>query len=196
MGGVAPYTLVDEANPDAPPKQVKWEAPALNTALLRYRPEELKYILVYGRANTPMPPWGEEGGGALNDQQIDDLVAYIESIQLDPEEVRERNLAEFGTDGEKLFDGFCSRCHTEGWSIGEPGVIAGGAYGPSLRDGATLRQFPDEKLHVEFITEGAEYAEPYGLRGLGGDEGGGMPGFGKMLTKEQIKAIVDYERSL
>jgi mono/diheme cytochrome c family protein len=31
---------------------------------------------------------------------------------------------------------------------------------------------------------------------MGGNEGGGMPGFALMLTPEQIAAIVDYERSL
>ena len=196
QGGVARYVMPDPLDPEKPPREVQWEAPPLDTVLLRYSKDEVKSVLVYGRPNTPMPAWGIEGGGPMNDQQITDLIAYIESIQLDPEDVRKKSLEEFGTDGVKLFEGFCARCHTQGWSIGEPGTPAGGAYGPSLRDGVTLRQFPDEKMHTEFITEGAEYAEPYGLRGLGGDEGGGMPGFGKMLSKEQIKAIVDYERSL
>ena len=31
---------------------------------------------------------------------------------------------------------------------------------------------------------------------MGGNEGGGMPGFENLLTPEQIAAIVDYERSL
>ena len=196
QGGSTTYVMPDPVDPDKPPREVQWAAPPLDTVLLRYSKDEVKSVLVYGRANTPMPAWGIEGGGPMNDQQITDLIAYIESIQLDPEEVRERALKEFGTDGAKLFDGFCARCHTEGWSIGEPGVPGGGSYGPSLVDGVTVRQFPDEKLHKEFITEGAEYAEPYGVRGVGGDEGGGMPGFGKMLTREQIEAIVEYERGL
>jgi mono/diheme cytochrome c family protein len=48
----------------------------------------------------------------------------------------------------------------------------------------------------EFITAGSEYGKPYGVRGVGGDEGGGMPGFGNELTEEQIEAIIDYERGL
>lgn len=196
QGGSTTYVMPDPTDEEAPPREVQWAAPPLDTVLLRYSKDELEAILVYGRANTPMPAWGIEGGGPMNDQQITDLIAYIESIQLDPEDVRKQALREFGTDGTKLFEGFCARCHTEGWSIGEPGVPGGGAYGPSLVDGVTLRQFPDEKSHIEFITEGAEYAQPYGVRGVGGDEGGGMPGFGKMLTREQIKAIVEYERGL
>lgn len=196
QGGSTKYVMPDPLDADKPPREVTWQVPALNTVLLRYSKDEVKSVLVYGRANTPMPAWGVIGGGPMNDQQIDDLIAYLETIQLDPEDVRTTALDEFGTDGAKLFDGFCSRCHTQGWSIGEPELVGGGAYGPSLRDGVTVRQFPDPKLHEEFITEGAEYAKPYGLRGVGGNEGGGMPGFAKMLTKEQIEAIVEYERGL
>ncbi|MDQ6928929.1 MAG: cytochrome c, partial [Actinomycetota bacterium] len=78
IGGVADYTLSDPVNQNAPARQVKWVAPPLNTELLRYRPEEVKNIIIYGRAGTPMPPWGVAGGGALDDQQIDDLVNYIQ----------------------------------------------------------------------------------------------------------------------
>jgi mono/diheme cytochrome c family protein len=195
-GGVAPATIQDPTNPDATPRPVKWQAPALNTALLRFDAAEVRNILVYGRANTPMPAWGVLGGGPMNDQQIDDLVEYLKSIQLSAKEVRAKNLDAYGLDGAKLFDAFCSRCHTKGWSFGESDVVGGGAFGPSLVDGAELRQFPNPADHIDFITNGSEYAKPYGARGVGGNEGGGMPGFGQMLTAEQIEAIVKYERSL
>ena len=52
-------------------------------------------------------------------------------------------------DGEVLFNANCSRCHTRGWSYDEPEVTAGGRYGPSLRGGATIRQFPDSRGHGE-----------------------------------------------
>ncbi len=74
--------------------------------------------------------------------------------------------------------------------------MGGGAFGPNLTGGDTLRQFPDRDTMVDFITNGSEYAKPYGVRGVGGDEGGGMPGFGQVLTAEQIQAIIDYERGL
>ena len=193
IGGVASYTLVDPVNPDALPKQVQWAAPPLNTVMLRFRPEEVKQILVYGRAGTPMPPWGIEGGGALNDQQIEDLIAYLDHIKLDPKKVKEDNLKEFGTDGPKLFEAFCARCHTQGASYGEPTVQGGGALGPDLTGGATLRQFPSVEQHLTWITETAEFGEQYGQRGIAS---GRMPFFGDTLTEEQIKAIVDYERTL
>ena len=45
-------------------------------------------ILIYGRPGTPMPAWGAEGGGPLTDQQIDDLIAYLGSIQLTSDEAK------------------------------------------------------------------------------------------------------------
>ncbi|HUQ62977.1 MAG TPA: c-type cytochrome [Acidimicrobiales bacterium] len=193
IGGVADYTLSDPVDQNAPARQVKWVAPALNTALLRYRPAELANIIIYGRAGTPMPPWGVAGGGALNEQQVEDLVAYITSIQLDPAEVKAANLTEFGTDGKKVFDGMCARCHTEGYSYGEAGVPGGGAFGPSLVGGSTLRQFPDITTQIEWVEKTAELGKQYGVRG---QSKGVMPHFGDMLTAEQIKAVVDYERTL
>jgi mono/diheme cytochrome c family protein len=193
VGGQAMYTFQDPANPDAPPRQVQWEAPALNTVMLRYRKEEVRNILVYGRSGTPMPGWGIEGGGALNDQQIDDLIAYLEDIQLDPEEVKEQAMKEYGLDGQKLFEGYCARCHTQGYSYGEPGAPGAGAFGPTINNGSTLRQFPTNDLHVEWVAKTAEFGEQYGVRGI---SKGVMPHFEEMLTPEQIQAIVDYERGL
>jgi mono/diheme cytochrome c family protein len=43
------------------------------------------------------------------------------------------------------------------------------------------------------VTNGSEYGRRYGLQSQGS---GRMPGFGGMLTDEQIKAIVEYTRSL
>ena len=204
QGGVTNYTITDYLGAT---RTVQWEAPPVDTALLKFSPTEVQTILTYGRANTPMPAWGVEGGGPMNAQQITDLVAYLDSIKITPDEARKRNLevaerqaesdGKSGVDGETLFKTNCARCHTFGWSYGEPGPMgAGGAFGPNLTGGETLRQFPDVETMVEFITQGSEYAKPYGVRGVGGDEGGGMPGFGNELTKEQIQAIIDYERGL
>lgn len=193
VGGSTKYTVTDYLGRQ---RQVVWAAPSLNDAALRFDTEELRTILVYGRANTPMPAWGVEGGGPMNDQQIDDLVNYIESLKLSPEVVKKKNLEAFSTDGKKLFEGMCARCHTKGWSYGEPDVMGGGAFGPSLIGGTTVRQFPNEQDHIDFVTNGSEFGQPYGIGGVGGNEGGGMPGFGKMLTAAQIKAIVEYERGL
>jgi mono/diheme cytochrome c family protein len=87
VGGVAPrYTLTDAEGEYA--AGVIWYAPALNTVLLRYSEDEVKEILTYGRPGTPMPAWGTAGGGPLTDQQLDELVAYLESIQIPYEDAR------------------------------------------------------------------------------------------------------------
>jgi len=212
-GGAAAFTIND-ANGDFV-DSVNWEAPALDTVLLRYDEEEVFDILVYGRPFSPMPAWGIDGGGALNDQQIDNLIAYLREIQIEPALAQEQaatglatamESGEFETEGEALFnlglyDGFaggaysCGRCHTQGWSYGEPADDGTGAFGPNLT--AVRRQFPGGAAgfaeQVAFISEGSVRGQAYGVHGQGS---GRMPGFGEMLTEEQIRAIVEYERNL
>jgi len=87
----------------------------------------------------------------------------------------------------------CARCHTKGWSYGEPQITGGGAFGPNLTGGSTIRQFPNQDDMIAFISAGSEYGKKYGEQGQGG---GRMPGFAGMLTQEQIKAVVEYVRGL
>jgi mono/diheme cytochrome c family protein len=187
-GGSTSYSLPGTN----PPKQVTWQCPPLNTVTLRYRDTEITNIITYGRANTPMPAWGIAGGGPMNDQQISDLLAYLHSISIGPAKALAA-AAPSGTDGKTLFDGYCARCHTQGFSYGEPGVDGGGAFGPNLTDGDTLRQFPDAKDQIDWVTNTADLGKPYGERGV---SHGIMPHFSDMLSADQIKAIVDYERTL
>ncbi|HEX2850074.1 MAG TPA: c-type cytochrome [Acidimicrobiales bacterium] len=202
-GGVAPFTITDEFGNTRP---VQWQAPRLDTVLKRFSPAEVRQILVYGRPNTPMPAWGVAGGGAMNDQQIDDLVAYVTSIQISDDAAKKITVDQNQTDaktsglpadsGQTLFRTNCARCHTKGWSYGEPDVMGGGAFGPNLTNGDTLRQFPNVDDMIDFVSNGSEPYKAYGTRGIGHDAGGGMPGFGRMLTPDQIKAVVTYVRGL
>ena len=215
-GGSAPHVLTD-ANGNFV-EQVDWKAPALNMLMYRYDEEEVRELLVYGRPFSPMPAWGVEGNGPLNEQQIGDLIAYIESIQLVGDELDEQLVAvadevdqsvengEFATEGEALFnlgldDGFaggafsCGRCHTPGWAYGQPGLEGGGALGPNLRN--VQEQFPGGaagfSAQLDFVTVGSENGVPYGEQGMGT---GGMPAFSQMYTEDQLRAVVDYERNL
>jgi mono/diheme cytochrome c family protein len=207
QGGSTKYSIT---NPDGTSTQVTWQVPPLNTVLLRYTSDTVEAIITYGRTNTPMPAWGVPGGGPMNTQQIDALVAYLQSIQLTPAEAK-KQAAQYGTNGEALFNAYCARCHTKGYSYGQPALPAGGAFGPNLTNGDELRQFVLAKDQVAFITAGAEYGKPYGARGVGqlaaanrvdpetpgaAGPGGGMPFFSAMLTPQQIQAVVDYERGL
>ena len=162
VGGQAPFTLTNADGEFV--ATVTWRAPALNTVLLRFSVEELQQILVYGRPGTPMPAWGTDGGGPLTPQQIDELIAYIGSIQLTSDEAKDevegqlRKELELAEDaeidwddpatGQALFnlgmeDGFaggaysCARCHTKGASF---------QYSPVLPENADLTDyagFPD-----------------------------------------------------
>lgn len=244
VGGAANFTIT-APNGDFV-AQVSWQAPALNTVLYRYSRDEVKFILEYGRGFAPMPAWGEKGGGPLTDQQLDNLIDYLQSIQLPASEARaevDKEIAEtcapdaagnctlpgarFRTLGEAVFNmGLytkfaggaysCGRCHTKGWSYGQPQVSGGGAYGPNLTGGSVLRQFPTAEQQIEYISVGSVAGKAYGVNGLSG--AGMMPGFGVnpnvnppnvpgppvapmspdqvMLTPEQIAAVVEYERGL
>jgi cytochrome c5 len=94
-----------------------------------------------------------------------------------------------------LFNAYCARCHTSGYSAGvafqyEPGS---GAWGPSLLDARAVTQFPDPTDQVDFVINGSEFGKNYGLNGLGS---GRMPGFGQILSTEDIELLVEFERSL
>ncbi|MDP1820919.1 MAG: cytochrome c [Acidimicrobiales bacterium] len=163
VGGAAPdFTLLDaEGEFDA---TMDWQAPALNTVLLRFSEDEVREVLVYGRPGTPMPAWGTEGGGPLTTQQIDELIAYLDSIQItseDAKELAEKTLREelaLAEDaeidyadpavGEAIFNlglpsgtaggAFsCARCHTKGASLVD------GSQDPEFAELSEHRGFPD-----------------------------------------------------
>ena len=91
-GGAATYTLTSPSGDFV--SQVSWQAPALNTVLYRYSRDEVKFILTYGRGFSPMPAWGAEGGGPLTTQQIDNIIDYLQSIQLPASENQQQVQAE------------------------------------------------------------------------------------------------------
>jgi mono/diheme cytochrome c family protein len=163
VGGTAPPFTLTGADGDFD-ATVVWRAPALNTVLLRYSKEEVRNVLVYGRPGTPMPAWGVAGGGPLTDQQLDELVAYIDSIQIPSEEAQANAVSELRktlglgpndpidyddpATGKAIFnlgldDGFaggsysCARCHTKGASI------VPGSQLPANADLSAHSGFPD-----------------------------------------------------
>lgn len=91
-GGSAPYTVTD---PDSgkPVRQVDWPAPALRYVALRMTEDQLRQVLVYGRKYSPMPAWGLDGGGPMNAQQIDNLIAYLQEVSgVGPYEGKKENV--------------------------------------------------------------------------------------------------------
>ena len=238
IGGSATYTFKDPLSGAL--KQVAWKAPTLNDVTLRMTDEQLTEVLTYGRPFSPMPAWGLLGGGPMNDQQIQRLIAYLHSIQISPKEAQknatdranaelqrlaglqqqldsakatlaaatksadkasaqntidglEMEIAEHQEQsmGSALFNTNCARCHTLGWSYGQPHAPGGGAFGPPLSN--VLNQFPVEQDQIDFVTKGTKFGEKYGVQGK---SSGRMPHFSDVLTKKQIKLIVEYERRL
>ena len=92
IGGVTPYTITDAEGRFV--KEVQWQGPALNTVLLRYTRDEVRYVLEYGRPFSPMPAWGAKGGGPLTEQSLQNLIDYIDSIQLTKEEAQKAAAAQ------------------------------------------------------------------------------------------------------
>jgi len=89
-GGVASYVITDENGNFV--QQVSWNAPALNNVLYRFSEAEVRDVLVYGRPGTPMAAWGVVGGGALSDQQLDNVIDYLWSIQIKPADMAKQVL--------------------------------------------------------------------------------------------------------
>ncbi len=140
---------------------------------------------------------------------VKDTATYAKLVQQKQEQVAVAEAWQRSTrsasDGELLFMNNCARCHTRGWSYFDPtnpetnpppGPMAGGAYGPNLTGGDENNQFPpptgDSEL-FSWISIGVEANQGYGVRGI---SSGRMPHFGAVLTKDQIEAIMAYERSL
>lgn len=207
QGGSTTFSIT---TPLGATESVTWAVPALNTVLLRFTPDTVYDIIDYGRAGTPMPAWGLDGGGPMNVQQINALVSYLTSIQLTPAQAI-KEAAAYGDNGEAIFDSYCARCHTKGASYGIPDTLGGGAYGPNLSNGDELRQFPNAADQVIYVSKGVDFGKAYGTRGIGSlapdpelvagtvgaaMQGGGMPYFNQMLTPAQIQAVVTYERGL
>jgi len=116
----------------------------------------------------------------------------------------------------------CGRCHTQRWSYGEKEADGNGAFGPSLYN--VTKQFPGGTVgleqQVDFVCNGSTQGARYGQQGQGtgrmpgfcvtpevkitAEDGmvgvepkdAGIPGDGAMYTQDQVRDIVEYERSL
>jgi mono/diheme cytochrome c family protein len=99
-----------------------------------------------------------------------------------------------------LFNANCARCHTAGFSAGIAYTqeVGSGGFGPALWEGRPVVQFgeaptdPTETdLLVDFILNGSEADKAYGLNGMGS---GRMPGFGQILSQQDIELLARFLR--
>lgn len=164
-GGQAPFVLQPEldicdipenkSNPAVPeclPVQVSWTAPALDTVLLRFPEEEVFQILTWGRPGTPMPAWGVESGkGVLNTQSINDLIAYLKSIQITKSEAQARStkaVIEFRQQAKENLDQ-----QEEGLAAARADLAKAQASGASA---ATIRELEAEVANAEAVVASAQ----------------------------------------
>jgi mono/diheme cytochrome c family protein len=97
--------------------------------------------------------------------------------------------------GAALYNAYCARCHTAGYSAGVPftQVAGSGAFGPGLNEGRSVIQFPNIQDHLDFVINGSVNGQAYGLNGIGR---GWMPGFGTVLSEADLTLIIKFERAL
>jgi mono/diheme cytochrome c family protein len=138
-----------------------------------------------------------------NDPTLAATVTYMNDIYVVAQQWYQTTLS--ASDGQVLFMNNCARCHTRGWSYFDPtnpeanpppGKMGAGAYGPNLTDGDVNRQFPPPQGEAElfaWIAQGVPANQGYGIRGI---SSGRMPHFAAVLSKDQINAIMAYERTL
>lgn len=160
-GGVAPPFTLTGANQKFA-AMVTWKSPAINTVLLRFSEDEVRDVLVYGRPGSPMPAWGEAGGGPLTTQQIDELIAYLNSIQLTSAEAKAESEAALRDDlgvGEGTPIDYTDPAVGKAiFNLGIKTGVAGGAYscarchtkGASFRDGEVSPPDADLSEFVDF----------------------------------------------
>jgi mono/diheme cytochrome c family protein len=224
VGGVAAWTVTDDATGEV--RAVEWKAPALNTVFYRFSEEEIRYIIVYGRPFSPMSPWGLAGGGPMNPQQVDNLIAYLRSIQIPmegcPEGVRiceggripEDLAAELQADIDAAIESGAAS------SVGEAIFnleTASGAFGCARchtsgwsfdepeQTGGGGSLGPNltggsEVRQFDTVDDNVEFLrnppEQGKAYGNQGQSTGRMPAFGAYYTDEQLRELAEYIRSL
>ena len=80
VGGQAAYVLQDGDGQFL--ANANWYAPSLNDVLLRYSEDEVRFVLNYGRPGSPMAAWGTPGGGPLTEQQVQNIIEYLKTVQI------------------------------------------------------------------------------------------------------------------
>lgn len=191
---------------------VAWVAPPLNTVFQRWDEEVVRFTIERGRPGTPMPTWGQEYGGPMTVQMVDDVMAYIQSLQVTQREGSgnipgENYELDEGASGQEIFEARCAVCHgaqAEGKENprkvgvplpGEPPEEwpQGPVYYPGLALWKGDVDHLSSNLHFFTIRNGRRFAfmPPFAEA-----PSQGIPVPPHPLTDEQIEAVMEYERSL
>ena len=176
---------------------VAYTAPPLNDVFSRWDEEIVRFTIERGRPGTPMPTWGVEFGGSMTDMMVDDVIAYLKSIQVEPEQVSDECKDPSEEDqlscGAEIFEVRCAVCH---------GPDASGKEGRGTSDEPWFQGMALWKGDVRHLSESQHY-----FTIVNGRRFAFMPPFGEApaqgiplppnpLTDSQIEAVMRYERSL
>ncbi|MGI8774953.1 MAG: c-type cytochrome [Actinomycetota bacterium] len=191
-GGPVPTGFVNPATDE----QVQYEAPPLNNVLTRWDDEVVRFTIERGRPGTPMPAWGIEYGGPMNEQAVTDVMAYLKTFEgnQEPIELPEAcgdgaaNTDECST-GQEIFEARCAVCHGDRGQGKDddtkwyPGMALWGGDVTHL----------DEDQHFITVVNGRRFAF---MPQFGESPSQGIPIPPNPLTDDQIRAVVEYERGL
>jgi mono/diheme cytochrome c family protein len=180
-------------------------APPLNNVFTRWDEEIVRFTIERGRPGTPMPTWGVEFGGSMTPMMVDDVVAYLYSIQEPLEELSEECVEptpENQVDcGQEIFEARCAVCHGElGNGREGPGTdpsTGGTPWYPGMAlwkgDVRHLTPFIGRDSHFNTIVNGRRFAF---MPAFGEAPAQGIPIPPNPLTDAQIRAVMAYERTL
>lgn len=177
-GGSAPH-------PD-PSITTAWPAPTLNNITARYADSAIvddvrQHILLtlrYGRAGSPMAAFSIGSGGALSDNQLESITAYILSVQTGE---LPQATGFVGQSRDTLFANNCARCHGEN---------AEGYIGPQLLN--VFERYgwrPGDDASLEQAKAAVKQALVNG-RIVPGQAP--MPSFALTLTDEALDELVEH----
>jgi len=197
-GGPVPKDLAKGQTAAAPPLANRSDFRPESPLELAQKAEFIRKTISRGRANTPMPAWSVDEGGALNSQEIDDLVNFIQHgdfaqvknhltaqqvANIQATAVASGGQVEAGAPpGNALFmQKGCIACHTiEG--------VSSGTVGPNLTHQASNPQV------AGVLPNGKDNVVKWILNPPGVKPGTAMPNLG--LTQDEASQIADYLQSL
>jgi mono/diheme cytochrome c family protein len=197
-GGPVPKDLSKGQPAAAPPLANRSDFRPASEIEMAQKAEFIRKTIARGRPNTPMPAWSVDEGGALNSQEIDDLVAFIQHG--DFAQVRNNLSAEQiasiqatvtasggqveagAPPGKALFlQKGCVACHTiEG--------VSSGTVGPNLTHQGSNPQI------AGVLPNNKENLVRWVLNPPGVKPGTAMPNLG--LSQAEAEQIADYLQSL
>lgn len=195
VGGAADYVLQDADGQFL--ANASWQAPALDNVLLRYSEEEVRYILNFGRPGSPMAAWGTPGGGPLTTQQVDNVIIYLRTLQvqsLDEVEIAlagsEDPLDDESVAAREAADAIAAEIRTEvdrSLSDGEFETIGEAVFNMGLYSGYQGGAASCARCHTAGWSLGIDVSPDVLTEGVAGCGGGDPSGIGFNLCGGSVK---------